>query len=212
MRQYLIPLIVFTTLLVHTCPGNTTYWNDEAFTTSSNVRFAIMSFGQDVTPQTVSGSSNSSGQCTFDQSGGVDLGQQDKFPYTPELTTNEPPTYFYPIGNIGSIDCPVTSDLDGSFELRIEDLTFRPSTGCNSGLRSTLLTVDPITPTEEVPFLRQTVRNNDTLNSHREKAPNADRFTLRRYTNKELTLSVRRQSNLPSVTVWALFLCMSFQT
>ncbi len=102
MRQSLIPLIVFTTLLGHTCLGNTTYWNDDAFTTSSNVRFAIMSLDQDVAPQTVSGSNNSSGQFAFGQSGGVDLGLQDKFPYTPELTANEPPTHFYLVENIGS--------------------------------------------------------------------------------------------------------------
>ncbi len=208
MRQCVTPLIVMTTLLGPTCFGSTTSWTDPALAANRNVRFAVVSFGQDVTPETVAGDGHSGAQYALGQSGGADLGTRDKYPYTRARTTIEPPAGLNPIGHICSVHCPATSDLDGSFRLRIKDLTVLPRNGRHSDLRSTFLALAH--PSEKVPFLRQMTENKESLNSHRDKA-NADRVTLHRHTNKELTLSVRRISNLPSVKVWVLFLCMSFQ-
>ncbi len=197
MRRCLIPLIITSTLIVHTCFGNAICSGDEALATlatSSNVRFATMSFGQGVTPDAIFGSSCSNELFTLDQGADPDLRIYDKVPYPRES------------------DYTVTSDLDGSFELNIEDLTFLPGIECNPDLKTNFLPFDPFTSTEGHPFFRQTVGNDNILDNHHAEATNANSFALHRHTNKELTLSVRRISNLPSVKVWVLFLCMSFQT
>ncbi len=215
MRRCLIPLIITGTLLVHTCLGNAMCSGDNALAalaTSSNVRFATMSFGQGVTPDANFGSSSSNELFTFDQSAGPGVGIHGKLPYTRESLTSSAFIYVNSAGSIWNFNDTVTSDSDGSFELNIDDLTFLPGIDSNPDLKTNFLPFDPFTSTEEHPFLRQTIGNNDTLSNPRAKATNADSFSLHRHTNKELTLSVRRISNLPSVKVWALFLCMSFQT
>ena len=171
-----------------------------------------MSFGQGVTPGAILEGSSSNEPFAFDQSAGPDVGLHGEVPYTLESVTSNAITYVNSAGNIWNSDYTITSNLDGSFELKIDDFDSLPGIDCNPDLKTNFLPFDPIASSEEHPFLRQTIGNNDTLSNPRAKATNADGFTLHRYTNKELTLSIRKISNLPSIKVWVLFLCMSFQT
>jgi len=180
-------LLMTTILLAHICYGNTI----------------------DGTPDIISESGNN-GHFTFDQSGGVELGLRAEGPYADELNTDKRVSYFYSTGKTWKFDGPVNTDSNGSFTLQINDLTYLPSMDCDPSLETNFLAFDPITSTEEVSFLYQTIGNNKTQNDRGEKAKNADNLTSHRQTRKKLTFNIRRFSNFPTVKGWVLFLRMRF--
>jgi hypothetical protein len=186
-RQCSIVLII-TILLAHICYGNTI----------------------DGTPDIIFGSGNNNGHFTFDQSGGVELGLRAEVPYTGELTTDKLVSYFYSTEKTWKFDRPINTDSNGSFTLQINDLTHLPSIDCDPSLETNFLAFDPITSTEEVSFLHQTIGNNKTQNDRGEKATNADNLISHRQTRKKLTFNIRRFSNFPTVKGWVLFLRMRF--
>jgi hypothetical protein len=186
-RQCSIVLII-TILLAHICYGNTI----------------------DGTPDIIFGSGNNNGHFTFDQSGGVELGLRAKVPYTDELNADKRVSYFYSTGQTWKFDRLVNADSNGSFTLQINDLTHLPSIDCDPSLETNFLAFDPITSTEEVSFLHQTIGNNKTQNDRSEKATNADNLISHRQTRKKLTFNIRRLSNFPTIIGWVLFLRMRF--